>query len=275
MVIGTQFGVLLLILLNLWPVRIVLTLLVLVLAAGAAWWFFIREDARLAEAPLAFQNTPTAADENAAPTDTPAATAEATATGAQTDVQAGDGYTLYVLVPEHPTVDGPAEAAYFADEQLARIGVPSTAKGTTFDVSGQFAIGADGLHPTVAATIVVGVASLQSDESMRDNRVRGALQTSLFPTATFTATSIGGWTGDIPEGQEVALTLVGMMDLHGVQRELTWEVIATRQGDVITALATTNFLYADFDIPILNIGGFVSVEDDVTIQVQLIAVAAG
>jgi hypothetical protein len=63
------------------------------------------------------------------------------------------------------------------------------------------------------------------------------------------------------------------MDLHGVQRELTWDVLATRQGNVIAALATTSFLYADFDIPILNIGGFVSVEEDVTIQVQLIAVA--
>jgi polyisoprenoid-binding protein YceI len=182
---------------------------------------------------------------------------------------------LYVLVSEHTSVEGRAEAAYFADEELARIGVPSTAKGTTFDVSGQFALGPDGFDPAVPATIVVGVASLQSDEGMRDNRVRGALETSRFPTATFTASSIGGWSGDIPEGQEVALTLVGMMDLHGVQRELTWDVVATRQGDVITALATTNFLYADFGIPVLNIGGFVSVEEDVTIQVQLIAVASG
>jgi len=59
-----------------------------------------------------------------------------------------------------------------------------------------------------------------------------------------------------------------------VQKEVTWEVEARREGDIITALATTNFLYEDFGIPVPNIGGFVSVEDDVTLQVQIIALAA-
>jgi polyisoprenoid-binding protein YceI len=260
-------------LLSLWPIRVVSAVVVLMVAAAAGWWFFVREDAQLAEAPLAIRGTPTASVG-----ETPSAPADddptATPGTSGPDLAVSEGYTLYTLVSEHDAVEGRAEAAYFADEQLARIGVPSTAKGTTFDVTGQFALGPDGLDPNVPAVIVVGLTSLSSDEGMRDNRVRQALQITTFPTATFTATSIGGWTGDIAEGESIELALAGTMDLHGVQRDLTWDVIATRQGDVITALATTNFLYADFDIPILNIGGFVSVEEDVTLQVQLIAVAA-
>jgi hypothetical protein len=59
-----------------------------------------------------------------------------------------------------------------------------------------------------------------------------------------------------------------------VQKEVTWEVEARREGNVITALATTNLMYEDSGIPVLNIGGFVSVEDDVTLQMQIIAQAA-
>ena len=56
--------------------------------------------------------------------------------------------------------------------------------------------------------------------------------------------------------------LTGKLDLHGVQKEVTWEVKALREGDVITALATLNILYADFNITPPNIAGFVSVEEE-------------
>ena len=59
-----------------------------------------------------------------------------------------------------------------------------------------------------------------------------------------------------------------------MQKEVTWEVEARREGDVITALATTTLLYEDFGISVLNIGGFVSVEDDVTLQMDIVATQA-
>ena len=42
----------------------------------------------------------------------------------------------------------------------------------------------------------------------------------------------------------------------------------------MTALATVNFRFEEFNIPVLNIGGFVSVEEDVTLQVQIVAQSA-
>jgi polyisoprenoid-binding protein YceI len=171
-------------------------------------------------------------------------------------------------------VSGCSEAAYFADEKLASLPLPSTAKGSTKDITGTFYLTEDGLalDPSQESKFTVDLTTLKSDRDMRDRRVQSdGLQTNQFPTATFTATSVTGYDPGIPEGTEQALTLTGMMDLHGVQREITWDVRARREGDIITALATVNFLYSDFSIPVLSIAGFVSVEDDVTLQVQIVA----
>jgi uncharacterized OB-fold protein len=64
------------------------------------------------------------------------------------------------------------------------------------------------------------------------------------------------------------------MELHGAEREVTWEVKAIREGNVISALATTTIAFEDFEITPPNIAGFVSVDDEATLQVQIVAVEA-
>jgi polyisoprenoid-binding protein YceI len=220
-------------------------------AAGAAWWFFIREDNQLAT------SAPDIPSDLVASTTTPAAA------GAD-----GDMLTFRVI-PER------SEAAYFAGETLARLAVPSTAKGTTNEIEGAFHLTPDGLAlaPDTVSEFSVRLASLTSDEDRRDNRVRDALEVARFPEATFTVSSVTGYDPAIPEGEEQTLELTGMFDLHGVRREVTWDVKARRQGDVFTALATLNFRYDDFGINAPNIAGFVAVEEDVTLQVQIVAQA--
>jgi polyisoprenoid-binding protein YceI len=240
-----------------------LAVIAVAVIAGASWWFFIREDNELkTNAPDIpsdlVQATATAGASDGA--ETPAA--------AETPSSSGGGGQAFTIISER------SEAAYFADEELASLGVPSTAKGATKDITGTFYLTEDGLDldPSQESSFTVDLTTITSNESRRDNRVQNdALQTSQFPTATFTATSVTGYDPAIPEGEEQTLALTGMMDLHGVQKELTWELKARRQGDVITALATVNFLYADFDITPPNIAGFVSVADDVTLQVEVVA----
>jgi polyisoprenoid-binding protein YceI len=119
--------------------------------------------------------------------------------------------------------------------------------------------------------LVVDHRSLKSDETMRDRRVQTALETSRFPEATFLAKSISGPIESLNATSDTELTLTGMLTIRSVQREVTWDVKAKRDGNVLTALATVNFRYADFGVPVPNIGGFVSVEEDVTLQVQITA----
>ncbi|MBI5285803.1 MAG: YceI family protein [Chloroflexi bacterium] len=221
---------------------------VLAAAAGAGWWFFLREDNELA-------------------TSAPAVPAELKQTPAA--VATGGGLAFNVI-PER------SEAAYFADEKLASLPLPSTAKGVTKDIEGVFYLAADGLtlDPSRPSQFTVNLKTLKSDKDMRDGRVQGqGLETEKYPTATFTVTKVTGYDAAKPAGEEQTLQLTGAMDLHGVQKELTWEAKARREGNVITALATVNFKYADFNIPVLNIAGIVSVQDNVTLQVQIVAQA--
>ena len=232
-----------------------------IIAAGAAgWYFFIREDAELAT------NAP------AIPSDlkTPSA-ASTQGAGATPSTGTSGGGTTSVIIPER------SEAAYFADEKLASLPLPSTAKGSTKDISGQFVLTPDGtgFDASQPATFTVNLKTLKSDKDMRDSRVQNqGLQTSQYPTAIFTATSVSGYDPSIPAGEEQTLQLTGTLDLHGVQKEVTWDVKARKDGNVITALATTKFPFSDFNIPVLNIAGFVSVQDDVTLQVQVVAQAS-
>lgn len=133
------------------------------------------------------------------------------------------------LLPHHRR---PLPAAYFVGEQLASLSIPSTASGTTGDVDGEFQLTADGtaLAADTTSQFTVGLTSLQSDESLRDNRVRGALETGLFPTATFTLTSFTGYDPLISEGEQQDIRLTGTLDLHGVHRQATWTAEVLRQA---------------------------------------------
>jgi polyisoprenoid-binding protein YceI len=228
-------------------VGVAAAVVLLVVAAGAGWWFFIREDNELAtespEIPADLVGNPTSS--------------------------AGSGEVLtFRIIPDR------SEAAYYADEKLARLPLPSTAKGTTNDIEGDFHLTADGfdLHPENESSFTVDLTTLTSDEAMRDRRVHNdALQTAQFPTATFVATGVSGVDTSAPVGSETTFQLTGMLDLHGVEKEVTWDVQARREGNVMTALATVEFAFADFNITPPNIAGFVSVEDTVTLQVQVVA----
>jgi polyisoprenoid-binding protein YceI len=218
----------------------------LAVAAAGGWWVFIREDAKLAT------NAPSIPSELVVPSASP--------------IAAGDTLSFAVIAEQ-------SEAAYFVSEELARLSVPSTAKGSTKAVEGVFHLAAEGweLDPSRRSAFTVDVTTLKSDEDRRDNRVQDALQTSAYPRATFTVTSISGVDATIPQPEEHTFTMTGVLDLRGVKKDVTWDVKARRDQNVITALATTTFLFADFGIPIPNIAGFVSVEDDVTIQVTIVA----
>jgi polyisoprenoid-binding protein YceI len=235
----------------------VLALVAVVAIGSGVWWFFVREENELAT------SAPEVPSDlvNASPT-------AGSGAGDETPAPSGSGQ-VYVIIPDR------SEAAYFADEQLASLPLPSTAKGSTNDITGTFYLTEDGtgLDPEQVSSFTVDLTTLTSNESRRDNRVQSdALQTSQFPTATFTASSVTGHDPSIAEGEEQALMLTGILDLHGVQKEVTWDVLARREGDVITALATLKDIpYSDFNITPPNIAGFVSVEDDVTLQVQIVA----
>lgn len=232
-----------------------LTVLVALLAIGG-WWFFIREDNQVAKSAPAI---PESVKQSASP-------AAGASPGAQDTPLSASGQTFTILADQ-------SEAAYFAGEKLASLPLPSTAKGTTKEVSGSFVLGEGGLDLSQPATFTVGLTELKSDEARRDNRVQRALETSRYPAAKFTITKLTGYPGEFPAGQEVAMQMTGTLDLHGVQKEVTWDVKARKEGAGLAALATLTLKYSDFNIARPNIAGFVTVDESLTLQVQIVAQA--
>lgn len=231
--------------------RLVAVVFVLVLAGAGAWWFFIREDHSLAtSAPVIPESVKSAS--------TPAG---------QAKPASANGGTTYNIVADQ------SEAAYFVGEKLARLSLPSTAKGTTKEITGSFVLTKDGLDSSAPTSFTVGLTKLKSDESQRDRRVQDTLQTTKYPSAVFTATKLTGFPADFPAGQEIAMQLTGTLDLHGVKKEVTWDVKARKEGAGFSALATLKIVFADYGITKPDLAGFVTVNEDATLQVQVVAQA--
>ena len=249
--------------------RVIMLAIVVAVVAGAGWWFFIRDDASLA---TSAPDIPSTVKQGAAADATPGATPTQNSAGTATDASpttasSTAGVTVYNIVASQ------SQAAYFAGEKLASVPLPSTAEGKTSDISGHFALTANGLDTTNTSAFTVKLTTLKSDKDMRDGRVQQALQTSTYPTTTFTATKLTGWPATFPEGTDVDMQLSGTMDLHGVKKDITWDVKAKKEGAGFSLLATVTFPYSDFNIRKPNIAGFVTVDDTVTLQVQLVAQA--
>jgi len=229
------------------------SVLLVAVAAAGGWWFLVRDTAQLATSPP----------------EIPAALLNATVTPTAEGTEVSTGSILTFEVNSELS-----EAAYFVNEELASLGVPSTAKGTTKQVNGTLYVTSDGsLAADAPSQFVVDLSGLRSDESKRDERVQETLETAQYPTATFTAMAVTGYDPTLPEGEEQVLQLTGTLDLHGVQKEVTWEVKAYRQGEVISALATVTVAFADFNMTAPTFAQIVSIDDKATLQVQLIAQA--
>ncbi|MBI2766371.1 MAG: YceI family protein [Chloroflexi bacterium] len=251
--------------------RIILAGFVVIVAAGAGWYFFIREDNETQKEAAAVSDAVRAAA--ASPTAAASATAAASSSGTSTTATTAGTSTLKGQA--YKIVTAQSSAWYLAPEKLASLPTSSVAKGTTTDVTGEFHLTADGLDSSQKTTFTVNLTKLQSDKDMRDTRVQAALQTSKFPTATFTATKLTGLPAEFGTTDSV-MQLTGTLDLHGVQKEVTWELKVKKDAssNILSALGTIQFKYSDFNITKPDIGGFVSVEDSVTLQIQLFAAPA-
>ncbi len=131
---------------------------------------------------------------------------------------------------------------YRVQEQLASIGA-NTAVGRTPKVSGSLTV--TGTQVT-AATITADLTALQSDDDRRDGQLaRQGIQTSQFPTATFTLTSPIEL-GTVPaDGQEISVTASGTLTLHGVTKDVQIPLTAKLSSDTIVITGSLPIVFAD------------------------------
>jgi len=177
--------------------------------------------------------------------------------------QAGEGTRFEVLATSQATVR--------VREQLAGVSAPSDAVLSTNAVSGVFLLKADGTF-TADSKITVDLTTLESDRRQRDDFIkRQTLETVRFPTAAFVPLRTTGLALPLPASGSFAFRLVGKMTIHGVERELTFDITAQRRGAELTAngKVTPSIKFADFGMVQPRVFSVLTIEDDIRLEIVL------
>jgi polyisoprenoid-binding protein YceI len=172
------------------------------------------------------------------------------------------------------TIDPESSAARWrAQQELVGIGHDEPV-GETNAILGTLYLDESGM-PVACSRVDVDLRTLDSGEALRDNYLHdNTLESETYPLATFIVTGESGLDGGLPDGEEVTFRLLGNLDVYGQKREVAWEVTAIRIGDEITGSATTNFDMPDFDIERPTVGLVLSLDENVTLEIDVTATLA-
>lgn len=175
-----------------------------------------------------------------------------------------DAPVVYAINGEEST------ASYVAMEELASIGANEVV-GTTNAIIGSILFDEEG-NPLPCSNFAVDMRTLVTDENRRDNFLRtNTLESDAYPFAIFIVSAVEGLEGPIADGDTVTATLVGDLTLHGVTKTVSWDAEITRDGDTITGVASHAFLIEDYDMEKPIVGPVVSIEDEVTLNIEVTA----
>jgi polyisoprenoid-binding protein YceI len=142
-----------------------------------------------------------------------------------------------------------------------------TAVGRTPDVSGEVTIEGTSLE---AATFTAGLDEITTDQSLRDNRVQGALGTSEFPDATFVLTEAVDLGDAAAEGGPVSVTATGDLTIKGVTQPITIDLQAQVTGSTLVVVGSTEITFADWGVAVPTAPVVASADDFGILEVQLL-----
>jgi polyisoprenoid-binding protein YceI len=197
----------------------------------------------------------------AAPTPTPTAAPTATPVAS-----AAAGSITFSVVTS-------SKAIVRVTEQLADRQNLSDAVLTTDKVTGEFTLQPDGTFAS-SSKIVADLTALASDSRQRDNFIKmDTLNTRQFPTATFVPTKTEGLTMPLPATGEFTFKLTGQMTIHGVTKDVSFDVKGKRSGSDLTATATVSpaIQFGTFGMTQPRVFTVLSIKDEIRLEVQLVA----
>jgi polyisoprenoid-binding protein YceI len=244
--------------------RLLLAVVVLGAAAGAGglWYLFFRPSGpppvSLATVDPSAASTPSANASNS-----PGATASSGSGAPSTGI---DGtWTVDTSIGSFSDFSN-SFLGYRVQEELASVGA-QTAVGRTPNVSGTMTI--SGTSAT-AVQIQADLTALKSDDDRRDGQLqRQALETSQFPTATFTLTEPIDL-GSVPaDGQTIHVTASGQLTLHGQTRTIQIPLDARIDNGAIAVTGSIEIQFADYGIAKPQSFLVLSVADHGTMELQL------
>jgi polyisoprenoid-binding protein YceI len=163
------------------------------------------------------------------------------------------------------------KARYKVREQLAGINFPSDAVGTTEAITGAIVIKPDGSIDASQSKLTVDLKTLTSDQQMRDGYVQNrTLETAKFPTMEFVPKRAVGLPAPLPAGMQAqaGFQLIGDLTLHGVTKEVTWNVVAVFGAEQVGGRATTTIDFASYNMTKPTLARLVSVDDKIELEIE-------
>ena len=232
---------------------------VVALGAGAFLWWFFRDDA------------PAEVDLDAAVESVEESSGNGSTATTDGETTGGGVEGTWVVDLDSGTFDFEDTATgtfvgFRVEEELSSIG-SATAVGRTPEVTGEITISGTTLE---AATFEADMTAITTNEQRRDDRVQGALDTSQFPTATFTLTEPVDLGAAAAEGGPVAVTAVGDLTIHGITRAVEIPLEAQLVNDSIVVVGSMEIVFADYDVEVPSAPVVLSAEDHGILEVQLL-----
>lgn len=172
------------------------------------------------------------------------------------------------------TVGSASKATVTVREQLVGRSAPNDAILVATGGSGSFELNADGTF-TQASKITFDLTTLTSDSRDRDSFVKNdTINVRQFPKAELIPTRTTGLALPLPASGTFTFVLTGKMTIHGVTKDVTFDVQAKRDGASlsVTATAAPSWKFGDFGmtVPVLPFR-VVSVVDELRVVVDLVA----
>jgi polyisoprenoid-binding protein YceI len=172
--------------------------------------------------------------------------------------------------PQKLEITAGTTARYKVTEQLAGISFPSDAVGTTQAITGALIVNPDGTFAS-GSKISVDLRTITSDQGMRDNYVRTrTLEAEKFPMMDVVPKKAIGLPSPMPAGSQaqVGFQLVTDVTLHGVTKEVTWNVVAVLGAAQVGGRATTTVDFAMFNMTKPTLARLMSVDDKISLEIE-------
>jgi polyisoprenoid-binding protein YceI len=192
---------------------------------------------------------------------------DASADAASQNADGGASSAFYEIDPAR------SEARFTINEVLR--GTPTTVVGVSQNLGGQISLDLNNPSTAQIGEILINARDLATDNEFRNNAIANEiLLTNEHEYITFEPTSISGLPDMAIVGETYPLQITGNLTIIGQTREVTFDAEVTPLSESeLEGSASLNILYADFGITIPFARSVESVEDNVLLELDFIAVA--
>lgn len=165
-----------------------------------------------------------------------------------------------------------SQVRFYIDEEL--LGQPKRVEGINSQVAGEVAVNLGNFAEISFSPITIGADGFVTDSDKRNGAInRFVLQTSEYPTLTFTPTGVENLPAEIAVGQAFSFQLVGDLTIRDVTSSVTLEMTVMPVSESeLQGSGSVTVQQGTFDLSIPSVPSVANVSEDVLLEIDFVAV---